>query len=251
LGARRRGVLDTVGGDIERWGRERSADVVVVLWVIVVLKLVGAGAPLIFVGVGHLPAWTRSRRTRALGWAAAVGLTVYGGVLSVAGWLIEAGVVDAADDADEHALAWHAYFWDPWFALWGGAFVVAMWRSRPSKPFRTNPANVRHRRFNSAHGPARSRAGSAAVECAVSGDVDVATDAGATTRIGTVDTGIRRPGLLREHRRAAPDQTDICAMQLGDGRTDHAPHNAQPRRRLGIPPNAGYTGNPDAVPTRR
>jgi hypothetical protein len=124
-------LLDTVGGDIERWGRERSAGVVVAVWVIVALKLVGALAPLIFVGVGHFPAWTRSRRTRALGWAAAVGLTVYGGVLSVAGWLVEAGVVDAADDADEHALAWHAYFWDPWFALWGGAFVVAMWRSRP------------------------------------------------------------------------------------------------------------------------
>jgi len=121
-------LLDTVGGDIERWGRERSAGVVVGVWVIVALKLVGALAPLIFVGVGHFPAWTRSRRTRALGWAAAVGLTVYGGVLSVAGWLVEAGVVD---DADEHALAWHAYFWDPWFALWGGAFVVAMWRSRP------------------------------------------------------------------------------------------------------------------------
>lgn len=124
-------LLDTVGGDIERWGRERSAGVVVAAWVIVALKLVGAVAPLIFVGVGHFPAWTRSRRTRALGWAAAVGLTLYGGVLSVAGWLVEAGVVDAADDADEHALAWHAYFWDPWFALWGGAFVVAMWRSRP------------------------------------------------------------------------------------------------------------------------
>jgi hypothetical protein len=124
-------LLDTVGGDVERWGRERSAGVVVALWVIVVLKLVGAVAPLIVVGVPHLPAWTRSRRARALGWAAAVGLTVYGGVLSVVGWLVEAGVVDAADDADEHALAWHAYFWDPWFALWGGAFVVAMWRSRP------------------------------------------------------------------------------------------------------------------------
>ena len=23
------------------------------------------------------------------------------------------------------------YFWDPWFVLWGGAFTVAMWRSRP------------------------------------------------------------------------------------------------------------------------
>jgi hypothetical protein len=130
-------LLGTVGGDIERWGRERSAGVVVALWVIVVLKLVGAVAPLIFVGVGHLAAWTRSRRTRALGWAAAVGLTVYGGVFSVAGWLIEAGVVDAADDADEHALAWHAYFWDPWFALWGGAFVVAMWRGRPQPSERT------------------------------------------------------------------------------------------------------------------
>jgi Protein of unknown function (DUF3995) len=125
-------LLDTVGGEIERWGRDRSGGVVVTLWVIVVLKLLGAGAPLVFVGVGagQLPAWTRARRTRLLGWIAAVALTVYGGVLSVAGLLVEAGVVDAADDADERALAWHAFFWDPWFALWGAAFAVAMWRSR-------------------------------------------------------------------------------------------------------------------------
>jgi Protein of unknown function (DUF3995) len=126
-------LLDTVGGEIERWGRERSAGVVVALWVIVVLKLVGAVAALVFVGVAadQLPAWTRSRPTRAPGWAVAVGLTVYGGVLSVAGLLVEAGAIDASDEADEHALAWHAYFWDPWFAVWGAAFVVAMWRSRP------------------------------------------------------------------------------------------------------------------------
>ena len=30
----------------------------------------------------------------------------------------------------EPAIAWHAYFWDPWFVLWGGVFTVAMWRSR-------------------------------------------------------------------------------------------------------------------------
>jgi hypothetical protein len=126
-------LLDTVGGEIERWGRERSAGVVVALWVIVVLKLVGAVAPPVFVGVAadHLPAWTRSGPTRPLGWGVAVGLTVYGGVVSVAGLLVEAGAIDASDDADEHALAWHAYGWDPWFALWGAAFVVAMWRSRP------------------------------------------------------------------------------------------------------------------------
>jgi Protein of unknown function (DUF3995) len=128
-------LLNTVGGDIERWGRDRSPGVVVALWLIVAVKLVGAAAPLIFVGVGspHLPAWATARRARILGWLAAVGLTLYGGVLSVAGLLVEAGVLDPAVNADEHALAWHAYFWDPWFALWGAAFAVAMWRSRPKK----------------------------------------------------------------------------------------------------------------------
>jgi hypothetical protein len=172
-----------------------------------VVKLVGAVAPLIFVGVRHLP-WTRSRRARALGWAAAVGLTVYGGVLSVAGWLIEAGVLDPADDADEHALAWHAYFWDPWFALWGGAFVVAMWRSRPQPsgqtvqngPSERSPSPLEQRPRTS-----RNRARSA-VECAVSAEVDVATDVGATTRIGTsalasddrgVATGLKAHSVYR------------------------------------------------------
>jgi Protein of unknown function (DUF3995) len=124
-------LLDTVGGEIERWGRERSAAVVVTLWMIVVAKLVGAAAPLVFAGVGgdRLPAWTRSRRARLLGWIAAISLTLYGGVLTVAGLLVEAGLIEAAEDADEHALAWHAYFWDPWFALWGAAFVVTMWRT--------------------------------------------------------------------------------------------------------------------------
>ena len=68
---------------------------------------------------------------RALGWIVAIGLTVYGGVLTVAGLLVEAGVIDAADDADEHAMAWHTFLWDPWFLLWGVAFAVAMWRSGP------------------------------------------------------------------------------------------------------------------------
>ena len=126
-------LIDTVGGKIERWGRERSADVLATLWVITLAKLVGAVAPLVLVGVGagRLPAWTRARPMRALGWIVAIGLTVYGGVLTVAGLLVEAGVIDAADDADEHAIAWHAFLWDPWFLLWGVAFAVAMWRSRP------------------------------------------------------------------------------------------------------------------------
>ena len=125
-------LIDTVGGEIERWGRERSAGVVATLWVISLAKLVGAVAPLVLVEVGGAgSAWTRARPMRALGWIVAIRLTVYGGVLTVAGLLVEAGVIDAADDADEHAIAWYAFFWDPWFLLWGVAFAVAMWRSRP------------------------------------------------------------------------------------------------------------------------
>jgi len=113
---------------------------VLALWVIVALKLVGAIAPLVLVGVGRnrLPPWTRGRRARVLGWIAALGLSFYGGVLTMVGLLVELDVIAAAKDADEHALAWHTYVWDPWFALWGITFAVAMWLSRsPGVPERS------------------------------------------------------------------------------------------------------------------
>ena len=126
------GLLDTVGGDIERWGRERDTQVVVVLSFIVALKAIVAIAAPILVGVGgdRLPAWTRGRVPRLLGWIAAVTLTLYGGALTIVGLLVQADVVEASTDADSTALAWHAYVWDPWFAIWGLAFVVALWRTR-------------------------------------------------------------------------------------------------------------------------
>jgi hypothetical protein len=51
-----------------------------------------------------------------------------------AGVLVDVGVIAAA--ADRGAIAWHAYFWDPWFALWGIASTIAMWRSRPGSTAR-------------------------------------------------------------------------------------------------------------------
>jgi hypothetical protein len=140
------GLLDTVGGDIERWGRGRGATVVIVLWLIVALKAIVALAAPILVGVGsgRLPSWTTGRVPRALGWIAALTLTVYGGVLTIVGLLVEAGVVNASANADSTALAWHAYFWDPWFAIWGIAFVVALWRSRHGEPnSSTQPGSLR------------------------------------------------------------------------------------------------------------
>jgi hypothetical protein len=65
-------------------------------------------------------------------------LTVYGGALTIAGLLVEVGVVEASADADPEALAWHAYLWDPWFKAWGVAFLVALslTRSRGDRPDR-------------------------------------------------------------------------------------------------------------------
>ncbi len=126
------GLLDTIGGEIERLGRERGPTVIVVLWCIVALKIIVAlAAPvLVEVGSSRLPAWTTARVPRVLGWIAAATLSIYGGVWTIVGLLAQTGVFDTSVDTDSTALAWHAYFWDPWFAVWGLAFVVALWRSR-------------------------------------------------------------------------------------------------------------------------
>lgn len=126
------GLLATIGGDLERWGRERSPAVVAGLWAIAGLKVAVALAAPILVGCGRgrLPVLASGRVARALGWVAAVVLTVYGGVLTAVGLLVQSGVIDAGPDANSTALAWHAYVWDPWFTVWGLAFVVALWRSR-------------------------------------------------------------------------------------------------------------------------
>lgn len=126
-------LLDTIGGDLERWGRERRPALVAALWLVVVVKLVVAlAAPVLAgVGAGRLPEWTRGRVPRVLGWIAAVVLVVYGGLLTAGGLLIELGAIEPAADADRRAMAWHTYLWDPWFLLWGVAFTACLWRTRP------------------------------------------------------------------------------------------------------------------------
>jgi hypothetical protein len=125
-------LLRTIGGDLERWGREGGVGVIAALLLIGLLKLgVAVAAPVLAgVGAGWLPTWTSERAPRVLGWVAAVTLTTYGSVLTVAGLLVQARVIEPSADADTAALAWHAYFWDPWLALWGALMVVALRCSR-------------------------------------------------------------------------------------------------------------------------
>lgn len=68
-----------------------------------------------------------------MAWTAAVVLTLYGGVLTVVGLLVQGGIVPRAEGADDRALAWHAYLWDPWFLAWGLLLGLALRLSRPTR----------------------------------------------------------------------------------------------------------------------
>ncbi len=126
-------LLDTIGGSIERWGREREPALIAGLWLIVTVKVIVALAAPVLAGVGSwlLPSWTRGHVPRILGWIAATVLVLYGGVLTLTGLLAEAGAFQVTPDADLRALAWHAFLWDPWFLVWGVAFTASLWLSRP------------------------------------------------------------------------------------------------------------------------
>ena len=126
------GLLDTVGGEIEEWGRQRSPDVIVVLWLIVVIKTgVALAAPILAAAPGRFPRWMIGRLPRTLSWIAGIVLSGYGGVLTAAGLLIHCGLIQSSQDSDQRALAWHTFLWDPWFAVWGLALLTTLWLTRP------------------------------------------------------------------------------------------------------------------------
>lgn len=121
--------LDTVGGAFQREAHSGSPGLVVVVWLTVLVKLAVAGLGVAAVDRGRRLSFGRRRRVRLAAWAAAVILSLYGGVLSIVGWLLQLGVIAAAAHANHRALRWHAFLWDPWFLVWGLLLVFAL--SRP------------------------------------------------------------------------------------------------------------------------
>ncbi|MEA2717318.1 MAG: hypothetical protein QOI99_1635 [Actinomycetota bacterium] len=125
-------LLGTIGGAIERWGRGRGPSVIGALWGIVVLKtMLAVAAPIVAIRPGWLPQWTAGRVPRILSWVAAVAMTLYGVLQTLGSLLAVTGAVNPGPDANRGALAWHAFFWDPWFVAWGGAFLISLWLARP------------------------------------------------------------------------------------------------------------------------
>lgn len=121
-------LLDTVGGALEAGGRAGDPLVRVLVWAAVVMKLIAVIAGVLAVAptLHGRPRWL----VRFVAWAAAIILTLYGGVLTAVGLLVQVDIIPAAADADHRALAWHTFLWDPWFLLWGLVLGAALWLSR-------------------------------------------------------------------------------------------------------------------------
>ena len=132
-------LLETVGGDLATRGREGGAGVVLGLVVIAAVKASVAVAGVLATRVpasGH-PHRSRWGVLRPLTWVAAIVLVLYGGVLTCAGLLVQVGALQTPPDADHYALGWHAYFWDPWFLVWGLCLLLSLHSSRPRDRRRT------------------------------------------------------------------------------------------------------------------
>lgn len=124
-------LMDTVGGSLERAGRNRGTGILALLWATAALKAAAAVLPLAV-------AWPARRALlaqalRRLVWVEAIVLTGYGLIYTAGGLLVQTGVIDASDGADSRALRWHTYFWDPWFLLWGLLVLAVLLTTRAGR----------------------------------------------------------------------------------------------------------------------
>lgn len=121
-------LLGTVGGSLERAGREGGLGISLLLWSAATLKAIAAVLPLLAVNRRLVARWQRT--VRPLAWVEGTVLFAYGLVLTGVGLLIQLRVVHPTADADHRALTWHAFLWDPWFLVWGLLVLAALRLSR-------------------------------------------------------------------------------------------------------------------------
>jgi hypothetical protein len=94
------------------------------VWITGVLKVFGAALALALV-----QPWGRRlprRPVTVLALIAAVGLTLYGGLLEVTNILVAVHVVKPSQTVEWKALLWHLWVWDMSFFVWGILFAVAL-----------------------------------------------------------------------------------------------------------------------------
>lgn len=92
-------------------------------------KLVAALAPVFLARAG----WPLRRSSRIACWSGAIVLVLWGGLNTVVGNLVLAGLLQPADGYDHPGMLGHAYLWDPLFLLWGLALVAGLLSTTPSR----------------------------------------------------------------------------------------------------------------------
>ena len=91
-----------------------------------VVKLIGAVAPLALVRWG----WPARVGTRSACWLGALVLVIWGGLNTLVGNLVLAGVIRPESGFDRSGMIGHAYLWDPLFLAWGAALTIGLIASR-------------------------------------------------------------------------------------------------------------------------
>ncbi len=101
-----------------------------VVWVTGLLKLACAALAL---ALGRPRGRRLPRRpVTVLGWAAAVLLTLYGGILVVTDALAASGLIKPSQPITWKPLPWHLWVWDMSFFIWGIQLAVALRQFRRS-----------------------------------------------------------------------------------------------------------------------
>lgn len=118
-------LVDTLGEDlVEQWEKHPA-----LLLPVGAVKIIAALLPLLLLRPAGQPVvWPRL--LRAVSWAGAVLLILWGGVNTVTGNLVLSGVVEPDDGYDHDGMVGHAWLWDPLFLIWGVALVLGLSLSR-------------------------------------------------------------------------------------------------------------------------
>ena len=114
-------LVDTLGEDlVEQW-----EDNAAVLLPVGSVKILAALLPLLLLRTPGQPSlWPRL--LRAVSWAGAVLLILWGGVNTVTGNLVLSGIVEPDGGYDHDGMVGHAWLWDPLFLVWGVALVCGL-----------------------------------------------------------------------------------------------------------------------------
>lgn len=92
---------------------------------VVLVKVIAALAPVAL----EVARWPLRPATRGLAWLAAAVLVAWGGLNTVVGQLVLAGVVRPDGGYDRAGMIGHAWLWDPLFLAWGLALAAGLWLS--------------------------------------------------------------------------------------------------------------------------